>query len=113
MVTVTNYTRFQRKEDGKELFALILQGAAEFIRSATTNKLYMTAKSTSILTTFDENKCKSLQGIVFPGSIIKVKCEEYDYIIRETQEAIRLDFRYEYSEEPANIEEAVFEVASN
>lgn len=110
MVTVINY-QSRKSDTRKELFALTLQGEPEFIRSVNTGKLYLTAKSASILTTFEEGKCQNLIGITFPGSIIKVQCDEYTYTLPETGEDVKLNFRYEYSEEASNMEEVVFEAA--
>lgn len=112
MVTAINYA-CRESDEGKKLYALVLQGAPEFIRSINTNKLYMTARRASILTTFNESECKKLIGVMFPGTIIKVECEQYEYTIPETGNKVNLNFRYEYSEQPANIEEVVFEVPFN
>lgn len=112
MVTVVNYAS-RKGRDGKDFFALTLQGQPEFVRASNTQMLYMTARRTSVLCTFNEETCKSLLGFKYPGTIQRVACDEYDYVIPETKEVIRLNFRYEYSDEAANLEEAVFEAVKN
>lgn len=110
MVTVIDYSVRQSGE-GKDVYFIVLQGQPEFVKSANTSKVYMTSRRASVITTFSKTVCKSLIGAKYPGSIKKVPCEEYEYTVPETKEVITLDFRYEYSDEPANIEETVFETA--
>ena len=70
--------------------------------------VYATASKASITSTFDENTCKSLIGSKFPGEILKVSSEEYQYTIPETGEVITIAHKYVYNPEPTSIEENVF-----
>jgi len=109
MVTITSYKQCTNSAN-ETFFALLIQGDIELIKSSITGKLYATARKVSITSTFDESTCKALIGRKLPGSIKKVTCEPYDYIIPQTKEAVSLTFCYEYSNDPVNMEEAVFEM---
>lgn len=111
MVTIVDYS-IRQSGEGKELVFLVVQGQPEFVKSINNGKIYMTRRKAFVLSTLDKKDCKSLIGTKYPGSIKKVPCEAYDYILPNSKEALKLDFRYEYSDEPANIEEAVFETAN-
>lgn len=108
MVTVTNYKQLKNAAE-ETFFALVLQGDIEFIKSTKTGKLYATARKAMISTTFDETTCKVLIGRKLPGSIQKVECESYDYLIPQTQEMVKLTYCYQYNSDPVGMEEAVFE----
>lgn len=110
MVRIIDYKVRQRKEDGMEFCLLVLQGKPEFVRSLSTNKLYMTVRRATVAATFNEATCKELIGEKYPGSIKKIPCEEYQFTVPESGEVIKLNFRYEYSDEAESTEEAVFEV---
>jgi hypothetical protein len=88
-----------------------LQGDIELIKSSKTGKLYATARKVFMSCTFDEKICKTLIGKQLPGSIKRVTCDAYDYIIPQTKEVVKLTYGYEYSNEATNIEETVFEMA--
>ena len=111
MVTVVDCSVRQNGE-GKEVAYLIVQGQPEFVKSLNSQRVYMTSRRAFVLTTFDKKTCKGLIGSKFPGSIKKIQCDEYDFTIPDTKEVIKLDFRYEYSDEPATVEETVFEVTT-
>lgn len=98
MVRIINYKERVR-EDGEPFFVLELQGGIQMVKSQQTNKFYVTAKKTTIPSTFDEVTCKALIGTELPGIIEKVECDPYEYTIKDTGEVIQLDYRYEYSEE--------------
>ncbi len=98
MVRIVNYQK-RETEEGKEFFVLEVQGGIEMVKSQQTKKFYVTARKTSIPSTFDELTCKSLVGSELPGKVVKVSCEPYDYTIKETGETITLSHRYEYVEE--------------
>lgn len=95
MVRVVNYQK-RTTEEGKEFFTLELQGGIEMVKSQESGKFYVTARKTSISSTFDELTCQSLIGAELPGAIQKVECEPYEYTIKETGEVISLSHRYEY-----------------
>ena len=108
MVTISDY-RVNVNSEGKSFCSLILQGDVELVRSRTTSRFYATARKTSITSTFDENTCRQLIGKTIKGSIVKVDCEDYDYIIPESGEVIRLNYNYSYVADSENVEEEVFQ----
>ena len=108
MVTVIDY-HVRKNKQGESFTTLTLQGDLEMIRSQNTGKFYATARKTSIVSTFNEEACKSLIGTTLPGRIDRVPVDKpYDYEIPDTGEVIKLDYTFEYNPEPANVEEAVF-----
>ena len=108
MVTISDY-RVNVNSEGKSFCSLILQGDVELVRSRTTSRFYATARKTSITSTFDENNCRQLIGKTIKGSIVKVDCDDYDYIIPESGEVIRLNYNYCYVADSENVEEEVFQ----
>jgi hypothetical protein len=98
MVRISNYIK-RTTEDAKEFFVLELQGGIEMVKSQDTGKFYITARKTTISSTFDEATCQALIGTELPGKIEKVECEEYSYTIKDTGEIITLKHRFEYVEE--------------
>ena len=98
MVRISNYIK-RTTEEGKEFFVLELQGGIEMVKSQETGKFYITARKTTISSTFDELACQALIGTELPGKIEKVVCESYSYIIKDTGEEITLSHRFEYVEE--------------
>ncbi|NBU05799.1 MAG: hypothetical protein EBT39_05570 [Sphingobacteriia bacterium] len=107
MVTISDY-RVNVNSEGKSFCSLILQGELELVKSKT-SRFYATARKTSITSTFDENTCRQLIGKTIKGSIVKVDCDEYDYIIPESGEVIRLNYNYSYVADSENVEEEVFQ----
>ena len=107
MVTISDY-RVNVNSEGKSFCSLILQGELELVKSKT-SRFYATARKTSITSTFDENTCRQLIGKTIKGSIVKVDCDEYDYIIPESGEVIRLSYNYSYVADSENVEEEVFQ----
>ena len=108
MVTISDY-RVNVNSEGKSFCSLILQGDVELVKSKTTSRFYATARKTSITSTFDENTCRQLIGKTIKGSIVKVDCDDYDYIIPESGEVIRLNYNYSYVADSENVEEEVFQ----
>ncbi|HUQ66726.1 MAG TPA: hypothetical protein VM101_11255 [Flavitalea sp.] len=99
MVTIVDYHVRTSSKDGKEFIALELQGDFELIKSEQTGRYYATAKRCSISSTFTEEVAKQLIGTKYPGSIIRVEREAYQYVIPETGESITLTHGYEYKPE--------------
>lgn len=108
MVTVIDYSE-RTNAEGKNFFALVIQGGLEMVKSHNTGKYYATARKASIVSTFDERTCKSLIGSQIPGAIHKVSCDTYDYTIKETGEIIQLSHSYVYLPEGESVEENVFQ----
>jgi hypothetical protein len=52
MVTIVDYS-LRTNQEGKEFFALILQGGIELVKSKATERYYATLKKCQIISTFD------------------------------------------------------------
>ncbi len=109
MVTIINYKKSETK-DGKEFFGLELQGGAEAVQSQKTNRFYMTARTCLIPSTFDEQTCKRLVGTTIPGTILKMPSDPYEYSMKETNEVVTLNHRWEYQpvEMTTNLKDDLF-----
>lgn len=101
MVRIIGYKERQ-KENGETFFVLELQGGIEMVMSQQTGRFYATAKKAFIPSTFDEQTCLALVGTDMKGSIIKEKCEPFNYVVKETGEEIILTHRWVYSPEFEN-----------
>lgn len=105
MLRIVGYKE-RNSEDGKTFFVLEIQGGIEMVLSQQTGQHYITARKTSISSTFSEETCKAIIGTEIPGRIVREECEPYEYIIKDTGEAIILAHRYVYVPEeevqPAN-----------
>jgi hypothetical protein len=95
MVTIVDYKSFT-KENGENFFGLVVQGGIEAVKSQQTDKIYFTARTATVPTTFDAQSCMALIGTKFPGQVKKVETEAYAYTVKETGEIIQLNHRYEY-----------------
>ena len=95
MVTIKNFKKRESKT-GEEFFVLVLQGGVAPVKSKKTGRTYFTAKTCSVPSTFDEETCKQILGQEFPGAIVRVKTDPYEYTIPETGEIIELEHRWEY-----------------
>ena len=98
MVTVKEFLQRESK-DGEKFFVLVLSGGATPVKSKRTGRMYFTQKTATVPATFDEQTCESLIGSQFPGRIVKVECEPYEYTIKETGEVIELKHRWEYQDD--------------
>lgn len=105
MVTVTEFNQ-RMSDDGRKFFTLTIQGGVEIVTSENGNT-YITARKTSIPTTFNELTCSSLIGEKLPGQVVKVECEPYQYLNKETGEEITLSHTYEYLEGEKQVVEQV------
>ena len=106
MVTIVGIEKRQNKK-AEEFNVLLLQGEVEVVVSKESGKPYLTARKTSIPCTFDEVMAQTLIGKSLPGQILRLDCKEYEYKIPGTNKTIKLAFTYQYSKEPAGIEEVV------
>jgi hypothetical protein len=121
MVTVVSYTT-RENLDGEEYIALVLQGDLEMVQSQETGRFYATARKVTISSTFNEATAATLIGTQLPGSINKVPCDPYEWVVPETGEIIELNHRYTYVPEgkepqvttrkPVHVEERVNPVFS-
>ncbi len=106
MVTIVDFVKRQNKE-GKDFYALILQGGMELVKSQETGRYYATAKRASITSTFDEDFCRSLLGQQIPGSVQRVPCEPYEFTVKDTGEVLTLTHRWVYLKEGEALTEKV------
>ena len=95
MVTIVDFKSYKR-EDGSIFNSLVVQGGVEAVKSQETGKMYLTAKTARVPSTFNEVTCKSLIGHQLPGKVCKVVTDPYEYAIPDTGEIISLNHRYEY-----------------
>ena len=61
--------------------------------------MYFTAKTCTVSSTFDEETCKQLVGSEFPGHIVNVETEPYEFAILVTGEIIEMSHRWEYQDD--------------
>ena len=94
MVTVISYDK-RLSDGGQEFFTLTVQGGVEVVESQNGN-LYMTARKTSIPSTFDEESCQLLIGKEIPGEVEKIECEPYTYENKNTGESITLTHSFRF-----------------
>ena len=85
---------------GEPFVSLKLQGDPEFVQSMETGKMYLTAKTAWVTSTFDEATATSLIGKEMPGIIERMPCAPYEYKVESTGELITLTHTYEYRPEP-------------
>lgn len=98
MVKIIDYKKRTTKS-GDDFFVLVLQGGVVPVRSQQTDRVYFTAKTATAACTFDEETCQQVIGTQFPGEIVKVETEPYEYAIPETGEIIELSHRWEYQDD--------------
>ena len=93
-------TKVSPNNEGKSFVSLKLQGDPEFVQSQQTGKMYLTAKTCSIASTFDEATANALIGKELPGTVERVSSDPYEYTVQATGEIITISHRYEYKPEP-------------
>jgi hypothetical protein len=108
MVTIIDFSK-RTNAEGEDFFALIVQGGIDMVASKTTGKFYATARKCSVPSTFDERTCQSLIGQQMPGTVHKVQCEPYEFVVQQTGEVITLNHHWEYSPEAETLDEVIFE----
>lgn len=106
MVTITNFYEAQRK-DGSKFISLELTGSAELIQSQTSGNWYATVRKCRIPSTFDANVAQAMVGQRLPGEIVKVICEPYDFVNKQTGEVMKLQHSYAYTQDPAKQENLI------
>lgn len=106
MVTIIG-TELKQNSKGETFTTLVLQDGLLMVQSETTGRFYATARKTSITSTFDEQTAKSLVGTKMNGRIEKIPCPPYDYLIKETNEILTLDYTWSYNPYPTTVEEHV------
>ena len=101
MVTIISYKKSTSTER-KDFISLKVQGGVSAIQSKQTGRMYLTAQTAFVPSTFDETTAKALIGNSIPGMVKRVPSEPYEYTIKETGEVVTLNHRYEYMPEEAN-----------
>lgn len=112
MVTISNFMP-RKREDGSVFYVLQITSGIELVKSKTTGQYYATTRQCTIPTTLNESACLSIRGTELAGNIIKVKCEPYDFIEKQTGEVMTLDYRYEYVPEESGVESSVPDQATH
>ena len=111
MVTVKEIKKAENSK-GEEFYGLIVQSGAMPVKSKQTGRVYITAKTAFVATTFDEETASSLIGSEFEGTIRKVQTDPYEYTIEETGEIIELSHRWEFVDPALEMQEQVVEEAA-
>jgi len=106
MVRIVDF-KTRMSADGDPFLALIVQGGISLVKSKETGLYYATAKKTSIPSTFDEETAKSLVGQELEGSVERVQCEPYEFVVEATGEIMELDHRWVYLKPGDTVEQAV------
>ena len=105
MVTIVNCKEVETAE-GKVFTSLEIQGDVRFVQSKVTDNYYLAADRTRISSALPLNFCRTLIGQKLPGTVEKVECEPYEYVNKETGDAITLHHTFVYSpEESANVQQ--------
>lgn len=102
MVKITGYKEVETKA-GKQFFMLEVSDGVELAISKAGNP-YLTEKRAYISSTFDEEKCKAVQGMKLPGSILREECDEYSYV-NVKGDLVTLNHRYVYHADVVSEEE--------
>ena len=108
MVTVKEIKR-AKNSSGEEFYGLIVQSGAMAVKSKKSGRLYFTAKTAFVATTFDEETASSLIGVEFEGTIKKIQTDPYEYIIEETGEIVEMTHRWELVDPALEMEEQIVE----
>lgn len=107
MVKIKDFKQRVNSE-GESFNALVLEGDLETVTSESGN-VYFTARTTSVPSNFDAEKCESLVGRELPGKIVRIPCEPFEYTVPESGEVVILSHTYEYDPNVSeSMEEAVF-----
>lgn len=101
MVTVKDY-HVREGEQGSYI-SLELMGDVELVQSTNTGRFYATARRCFVSSTFDEPTAKLLVGKTLNGSIQRVECDAYEYIVPETGETVTMSYRWDYVPEGAKV----------
>jgi len=111
-MVIVKEVKVAKNSQGEEFYGLIMQSGAMAVKSKKTGRVYLTAKTAFVSTTFDKQTASSLVGMEFEGTIRKVDCDPYEYTIEETGEIIELSHRWEYVDPALEMEEQVVEEAA-
>jgi hypothetical protein len=107
MVTIVGLEKRKNSAKNEEFNVLILQGDVVVAISKTTGRPYLTARKTSIPCTFEETFAQHLIGQSLPGTIERIECDPYEFLIPGTQKPVTLTHTFQYSPNPVTVEEVV------
>jgi hypothetical protein len=107
MVTIVGLEKRKNKLKDEEFTVMILQGDVVVAISKTTGKPYLTARKTSIPCTFEEKFAQFLIGQSLPGTIERLECDPYEFVIPNTKKKVTLTHTFQYSPNPVTVEEVV------
>jgi hypothetical protein len=99
-------TKVSQNNKGESFISLKVQGSVEVVQSQQTGRMYLTARTCLIASTFDEATAQSLIGTELPGTVERVPSEPYEYTVPSTGEVITLAHRYEYKPDDASADES-------
>ena len=111
-MVIVKEVKVAKNSQGEEFYGLIMQSGAMAVKSKKTGRVYLTAKTAFVSTTFDKQTASSLVGMEFEGTIRKVETDPYEYTIEETGEIIEMSHRWEYVDPALEMEEQVVEEAA-
>ena len=77
---------------------MVLRVGISPVQSRKTGRMYFTTKTCAFQSTFDEETCKQIIGQQFPGKIVRIKTDPYDYAIPESGEINELEHRWEFQD---------------
>jgi hypothetical protein len=87
---------------------VVAKGEVQMVKSQTSGRYYATARTCSISCTFNDVICEGLISKSLPGSIEKMDCDPYVYLVQETGEVLTLTHTYYYNPNPRTMEQEVF-----
>ena len=79
------------------------------VLSEETSRYYATAKQASVTSTFDEATCQSMVGTKLTGKIVRIACDPFEFVIKETGEIKTLNHRWAYNPDEKSLEEIVYD----
>jgi hypothetical protein len=98
MVRVVGVIQRQDKEN-RPFVLMELQGDLELVQSQKSLSFYGTVRRCTIPCTLDIETAESFVGREIPGSIVRVECTPYEYVMPETGEVVTLAYRWSYMPE--------------
>lgn len=111
MVTIIDYRKSQNNK-GESFISLKVQSGVTAIQSQQTGRMYLTAQTAYVPSTFDEATAQALIGSTIPGTVKRVASDPYEYTIKDTGEVVTLSHRFEYvADEAATPKQPAMELA--
>ena len=102
-------TKNSLNKKGEPFVSLKLQGDPEFVQSTETGKMYLTAKTCYVTSTFKESEAIALIGKELPGTVERIPCKPYEYKVESTGESITLMHTFEYKPQVQSVPDSVIE----